>query len=211
MTSNKIRQNRSVTLLARLRPIPLCILVISCLSICHVIPTVHAFTNPRHVSCIRDIRLRNKYDDWRSDAVPLSMFLDEGNVQHCLQLFIDSDYGQQMFGCHKRASDIGITGTLDFVELAGPEVTLSLKGKFWHRRETVLGRAAMWLHACMPEIVQVNVSDMEELKDFEQVKDEITGEVIFTKDKRASDYNGDRATMEYQGMDPDIRGPFPLP
>jgi hypothetical protein len=139
------------------------------------------------------------------------MFLDEGNVQHCLQLFIDSDYGQQMFGCHKRASDIGITGTLDFVELAGPEVTLSLKGKFWHRRETVLGRAAMWLHACMPEIVQVNVSDMEELKDFEQVKDEITGEVIFTKDKRASDYNGDRATMEYQGMDPDIRGPFPLP
>ena len=25
----------------------------------------------------------------------------------------------------------------------------------------------------------------------------------------APDFNGDRATMEYQGIDPDVRGPFP--
>jgi hypothetical protein len=30
------------------------------------------------------------------------------------------------------------------------------------------------------------------------------------KDKRAADFNGDRTTMEYQGMDPDMRGPFPV-
>jgi hypothetical protein len=155
-------------------------------------------------------RLRNEYDDWRSDAVAPVTFLDEDNVQHCLRLFIDSDYGTQMFGCHERASSIGISGELTFVELAGPEVTLSLSGKFWHRRETVLGRAAMWLHACIPEIVQVNAADLEEIKDFEEVKDEVTGEVIFVKDKRAADFNGDRTTMEYQGMDPDMRGPFPV-
>ena len=27
-------------------------------------------------------------------------------------------------------------------------------------------------------------------------------------DKRAPDFNGDREVMEYQGLDPDARGPF---
>lgn len=152
--------------------------------------------------------LRNEYDAWRSDALPLSLPLNEDSVQHCLSLFIDSDYGQQMFGRSQRARDIGITGNVELVEISGPEVTLSLSGKFWHRRETVLGRAAMWLHSCMPEISHVGVEDEEELKDFEEIRDEITGEVVFVKDKRAPDYNGDRETMEYQGMDPDVRGPF---
>ncbi|GKY97786.1 hypothetical protein MPSEU_000736800 [Mayamaea pseudoterrestris] len=179
----------------------------------HLLIPVQAFTKcnvrPKfaYSKCISS--LRNEYDNWRSDAVPLRLPLDEENVQHCLALLIDSDFGTQMFGCHKRANDIGITGNMAFVELSGPEVVLSLSGKFWHRRETVLGRAAMWLHACMREIVQVNVADEEELKDFDQVTDEITGEVIFVKDKRSPDFNGDRATMEYQGMDPDMRGPFP--
>jgi hypothetical protein len=154
-------------------------------------------------------RLRNVYDDWRSDAVVDTMFLDEGNVQQCLEEFVDSEYGRQMFGCHPRAASIGITGSIDFVELCGPEVTLSLKGKFWHRRETVLGRAAMWLNARMPEITDVVVADGEELKDFEEIVDEYTGEVLFSKDKRSPDYNGDREAMEYQGRDPDMRGPFP--
>lgn len=153
--------------------------------------------------------MKNEYDDWRSDASALVMPLDEDNVRHCLSLFIESEYGQQMFGCHDRASDIGISGELEFVEISGPEVILSLSGRFWHRRETVLGRAAMWLHACIPEITDVNVQDMEELKDFEDVKDEVSGETIYVKDKRAPDFNGDRGTMEYQGVDPDMRGPFP--
>lgn len=137
------------------------------------------------------------------------MPLDEQNVQSCLEDFIDSDYGKTMFGKHDLPASYGITGELEFVELHGPQVILSLSGKFWHRRETVLGRAAMWLNACMPEITCVNVEDPEELQDVKDIVDELTGEVLEQRDKRAPDFNGDRATMEYQGMDPDMRGPFP--
>jgi hypothetical protein len=154
-------------------------------------------------------RLRNIYDDWRSDAVVDTMFVDEDNVRLCLEEFVQSDYGKQMFGCHERAASIGITGSIEFVELCGPEVTLSLKGRFWHRRDTVLGRAAMWLNARMPEVTDVVVADVEELNDFEEIRDELSGEVLFRKDKRSPDYNGDREAMEYQGRDPDMRGPFP--
>lgn len=152
--------------------------------------------------------LQNIYDDWRSDAVVDKKFLDEENVQTCLGEFVESEFGQQMFGCHKRPASIGITGSIEFVELCGPEVTLKLDGKFWHKRSTVLGRAAMWLNARIPEITDVLVADQEELKDLEEIRDEF-GELIFEKDKRSPDYNGDRETMEYQGMDPDMRGPFP--
>ena len=145
-------------------------------------------------------RLHNVYDDWRADASVDTMHLEEENVQFCLQELIDSDYGQQMFGCNERAASIGITGSIEFAELCGPEVTLSLQGAFWHKRSHVLGRAAMWLNARMPEIVDVIVADYDELNDFEEIVDELSGEVILRKDKRSPDYNGDRETMEYQGL-----------
>jgi hypothetical protein len=151
----------------------------------------------------------NIYDDWRSDAVADTMFLCEENVQECLEELVESDYGKQMFGCHDLPASYGVTGMMDFVEIAGPEVVLTLSGQFWHRRETVLGRAAMWLNARMPEVTHVTVADQEELLDFEDVYDEFSGELLYTQDKRAPDFNGDRATMEYQGIDPDQRGPFP--
>lgn len=141
----------------------------------------------------------NVYDDWRSDAVVDTMYLDEENVIACLDEFIESEYGTTMFGCHDRAASIGITGSIEFVEICGPEVTLSLGGKFWHKRSTVLGRAAMWLNARIPEITDVVVADVEDLQDFEEIIDELSGEVLFRKDKRSEDFNGDRETMEYQG------------
>jgi hypothetical protein len=153
--------------------------------------------------------LLNAYDDWRADAVVGRMHLDEDNVRQCLDEFVQSRYGQEMFGCHDRAASVGITGSIKFVELCGPEVTLELKGAFWHRRETVLGRAATWLNARMPEITDVVVADIDDLSDFEEIRDEVSGEVLFRRDKRAQDFNGDRETMEYQGIDPDMRGPFP--
>lgn len=159
--------------------------------------------------CRPSSRLANAYDDWRSNGAPTTMPLDEGNVRHCLQLLIESQDGQSMFGCHARPSEYGITGDIEFVEVDGPTVVLSLTGRFWHRRETVLARAAVWLNACMPEIVQVRVEDPADLDDFEEIRDEVSGEVVLRKDKRAPDFNGDRSTMEYQGMDPDVRGPFP--
>jgi hypothetical protein len=155
------------------------------------------------------LQLANIYDDWRSDAVVDTLPLDEDNVRMCLAEFVESDYGQQMFGCHDLPASYGITGSIDFVEIDGPEVILTLDGAFWHRRATVLGRAAMWLNARMPEITDVNVADPSELDDFEEIIDDMSGEVIFAKDKRSEDFNGDRGTMEYQGIDPDVRGPFP--
>ena len=38
------------------------------------------------------------------------------------------------------------------------------------------------------------------------VRDDETGDLL--DDRRAPDYNGDREAMEYQGIDPDRRGPF---
>ena len=141
----------------------------------------------------------NIYDNWRSDATVDTMHLDEDNVRACLDEFVASDYGTTMFGCHDRAASVGITGEIGFVEVCGPEVTLSLEGRFWHRRSTVLGRAAVWLNARIPEITDVMVADLEDLEDFEEIRDETSGDVLFRKDKRSEDFNGDRATMEYQG------------
>ena len=126
-------------------------------------------------------------------------------------------------------------------------------GKYGEKMiETVLGKAAMYLNARIPEIQSVSVSSSQELDDFEDVIDEYTGEVIYRlvhillccvwyihcnirwcnkdshtiyntgffffhmynfrkrEDKRSPDFNGDRETMEYQGLDPDARGPFVL-
>jgi hypothetical protein len=147
--------------------------------------------------------INNLYDNWRSDAVVDTMHLDEDNVIECLNEFIQSDYGTTMFGCHERASSIGITGYIEFIELCGPTVTLRLSNnndcKFWHKRSFVLGRAAVWLNARIPEITNVIVDDIEELNDFKDIVDELSGEVLYKKDKRSEDFNGDRYTMEYQG------------
>lgn len=175
-----------------------------CNAFARLITVVHRLPLRRQPSA-----LHNMYDDWRSDAVVPTLPLDENNVRECLEIFVESDYGQQMFGCHEKAASVGITGEVQFADLEGPEVVLKLEGAFWHRRETVLGRAAMWLNACMPEIVQVRVADPQELEDFAEVIDDLSGEVLEVVDKRAPDFNGDRATMEYQGIDPDVRGPFP--
>ena len=69
-----------------------------------------------------------------------------------------SEYGKQMFGVHDMCASNGyvlcvktdrqarrtthalrhgrITGSIEFDELDGPEVLLSLSGQFWHRRGT---------------------------------------------------------------------------
>lgn len=152
--------------------------------------------------------LNNIYDDWRSDAIVDKLPLDEENVQLCLDELVNSDNGTQMFGIHDRPASIGITGEITLVEVAGPEVFLSLSGKFWHTRSHVLGRAAVYLNSRIPEIISVSVMDPDDLQDFEEVIDEDTGDIIEVIDRRSPDFNGDRETMIYQGIDPDTRGPF---
>jgi len=51
-----------------------------------------------------------------------------------LEEFMESEYGKTMFGIHDLAASVGITGSIEFSELDGPEVILTLTGKFWHRR-----------------------------------------------------------------------------
>ena len=43
--------------------------------------------------------------------------------------------------------------------------------------ETVLGKAAMYFNARMPELTSVQATSPEEISDFEEVIDEFTGEV----------------------------------
>ena len=109
-----------------------------------------------------------------------------------------------MLGCHPAAAAIGITGDVALAHQEGPFCELALEGRFWHRRATVLRRAEAHLRARIPELIEVTVADPAMLLDAEF--DEMTGVVI--ADHRAPDYNGDRATLEYQGIDPDARGPF---
>ena len=90
------------------------------------------------------------------------------------------------------------------------EFMIVIKTPKYFCTETVLGKAAMYLNARMPELSSISVSSPEELNDFEDVVDEFTGEVVYREDKRSPDFNGDRETMEYQGLDPDARGPFVL-
>eukprot|EP00584_Thalassiosira_punctigera_P005754 CAMPEP_0172534556 /NCGR_PEP_ID=MMETSP1067-20121228/6877_1 /TAXON_ID=265564 ORGANISM="Thalassiosira punctigera, Strain Tpunct2005C2" /NCGR_SAMPLE_ID=MMETSP1067 /ASSEMBLY_ACC=CAM_ASM_000444 /LENGTH=228 /DNA_ID=CAMNT_0013319363 /DNA_START=8 /DNA_END=694 /DNA_ORIENTATION=- len=163
-------------------------------------------------------RLFNIYDDWAGDLLSssqseytydeLTLPLDEDSIEQCLEELMDSEYGKTMFGRHDMPASVGITGSVEFDSLDGPEAILSLTGKFWHRRDTVLGKAAMYLNARIPELTSVRVSSPEELSDFEEIVDEFTGAVVGREDKRSPDFNGDRETMEYQGLDPDARGPF---
>uniref|UniRef100_A0A7S2D952 Uncharacterized protein n=1 Tax=Octactis speculum TaxID=3111310 RepID=A0A7S2D952_9STRA len=150
----------------------------------------------------------NSYDDFCSSGLSDNIHLAEEHVIACLDEFVMSDYGQTMFGCHPMPQSVGITGEITFEGLDGPVVELGLKGLFWHKRATVLGKAAIYLNARMPEIIEVNVGNLEDLEDESRVLNEM-GDCVYTESKRAPDFNGDRATMEYQGIDPDVRGPFP--
>uniref|UniRef100_A0A7S0RXL2 Uncharacterized protein n=1 Tax=Pyramimonas obovata TaxID=1411642 RepID=A0A7S0RXL2_9CHLO len=140
----------------------------------------------------------------RVDAPTAFETLDctEENVYQVVAEFREA--GWFMFGIHPQCANIGITGDIVVKEVDGPFVTVALTGKFWHRRATVLEQCASYLVARIPEVLEVNVSSPDELEDV--IRDEATGEVMM--DRMSPDYNGDRGTLMYQGIDPDLRGPF---
>ena len=125
----------------------------------------------------------------------------EDNVKDALELF--KMQSTSMFGCHPAAAQIGISGDVILAELDGPVVYVELNGRFWHKRSTVLRNARAYLLRAIPELADVDVLDSDELLD--TIVDE-DGQVI--EDRRSPDWNGDRETLEYQGIDPDSRGPF---
>ena len=127
------------------------------------------------------------------------------NVEIALDEFREA--AKEMIGINQRAASIGITGDVSVADVDGPFVTLQLSGRFWHRRETVMRNAATWLQQRIPELADVSPADERTLLDVVIEVDGETGQEIRT-DWRAPDYNGDRETLEYQGIDPDSRGPF---
>jgi|UPI000581A226 hypothetical protein len=70
-----------------------------------------------------------------------------------------------LFGYSAENRGVGITGGVDYVDLDGPSVILSLKGRFWHQRTAVLERVGNYLQQRIPEIVDVQVEDPWQLTD----------------------------------------------
>ncbi|CAN8315858.1 unnamed protein product [Cochlearia groenlandica] len=60
---------------------------------------------------------------------------------------------------------VGITGQVELVELDGPFVKISLKGKFWHTRSMILARIGNYLKQRIPEILEVEIEDDKQLDD----------------------------------------------
>lgn len=61
---------------------------------------------------------------------------------------------------------VGITGEVTLADMDGPFVTLSLKGKFWHKRADVVARVGTYLKQRIPEILEVSIDDESQLDDY---------------------------------------------
>ena len=61
---------------------------------------------------------------------------------------------------------VGITGEVTLAELDGPFVKLSLKGKFWHKREDVVARVGTYMKQRIPEVLEVTIDDESQLDDY---------------------------------------------
>lgn len=139
----------------------------------------------------------------RSRPVRMQLECTQANVEASLRRFAAE--AESMFGQHDAARAVGITGEIHLHSLDGPTVFVELRGRFWHRRETVVANARAFLMRAIPELCDVDVFDEENLLD--TLFDEETGALL--EDRRSPDWNGDREALAYQGIDPDSRGPFP--
>jgi hypothetical protein len=70
-----------------------------------------------------------------------------------------------LFGYSEENRGVGITGSVEYVEIDGGTVVLSLAGRYWHQRTTVLDRVANYLQQRIPEIIEVVVDDPYQLSD----------------------------------------------
>ncbi|KAG5043946.1 hypothetical protein AAZX31_03G180600 [Glycine max] len=62
-------------------------------------------------------------------------------------------------------TSVGMTGVVELADLDGPFVKISLSGRFWHKRSTVLARVANYLKQRIPEILEVDIEDEKQLDD----------------------------------------------
>ncbi|KAJ4722879.1 Multidrug efflux pump subunit AcrB like [Melia azedarach] len=62
-------------------------------------------------------------------------------------------------------TSVGITGVAELADLDGPFVKIRLRGRFWHKRSTVVARLANYLKQRIPEILEVDIEDEKQLDD----------------------------------------------
>ncbi|XP_042397725.1 uncharacterized protein LOC121988398 isoform X2 [Zingiber officinale] len=83
---------------------------------------------------------------WRSLAISAALSPLDLTEENIRQVLVDarSEFGQ-LFD-----ASVGITGEVDLAELDGPFVKIRLKGRFWHKRSTVLDRISNYLKNRIP-------------------------------------------------------------
>ena len=92
-----------------------------------------------------------------------------------LLFYFASDIGLRalalsVFGYAADSQKVGITGTVDLVEIEGPIVIIRLGGRFWHKRSDVVQRVANYLIERIPEICDVEVEDVAQLDDADKLE-----------------------------------------
>ncbi|KAF7066080.1 hypothetical protein CFC21_072126 [Triticum aestivum] len=113
-------------------------------------------TSTGHI--FRSPRCRRRPCRARAASITASLDLTEDNVR---QAIVDAKAElAQLFD-----TSVGITGQVDLAELDGPFVKLRLKGKFWHTRATVVARIGNYLKNRIPEILEVEIEDEDQLDD----------------------------------------------
>jgi hypothetical protein len=73
-----------------------------------------------------------------------------------------------MFGTNDESRTVGITGTVEFVELDGPMLVVRLCGRFWHQRSRVVERVSAYVLERIPECVDVIIEDAVQLDDADE-------------------------------------------
>lgn len=84
-----------------------------------------------------------------------------------------------MFGTNSDSNKVGITGTVEFVELDGPILVVRLAGRFWHERSRVVERVSSYVLERIPECVDVEIEDVQQLDDADEDEVKKTLDSIF--------------------------------
>jgi len=68
-----------------------------------------------------------------------------------------------IFGYTADSRAVGITGSIELVEVDGPTIRVALAGRFWHATDTVMLRVESYIRTRLPEVIEVEL-DMEKSK-----------------------------------------------
>ena len=96
------------------------------------------------------------------------MYLCDENVEKVLEGAREDMAA--VFGYAADSQKVGITGTVELVEIEGPVVIIRLGGRFWHKRSDVVTRVANYLIERIPEICDVEVEDVAQLDDADKLE-----------------------------------------